>query len=123
MQQKAVQGKRILIVEDDPSARESIALLLKIDRHIVSEAANGSEALDLVSRETFDLVVLDFAMPGMLGGEVATRIKQMVPTMPILLVTAYLEKLTASDKPVDLILGKPFAVDELRQAVAKLLSR
>ena len=65
MNTSEVSGRRILVVEDDPTVRDSIALLLRIDRHKVTQAANGQEALDLVSRQTFDLVVLDFAMPGM----------------------------------------------------------
>ena len=121
MEQKKVFGKRVLVVEDDPSVRNSIALLLKIDRHVVTEAPNGREALELVSRQPFDLVVLDFAMPGMLGGEVALNIKVIHPTLPILMVTAHLEKLNDSDKPVDAVLGKPFALDDLRGAIAKLL--
>jgi len=117
-----MDGRRILVVEDDSSARESITLLLRIDRHVVTEATNGSEAIDLVSRQPFDLVVLDFVMPGMLGGEVALKIKLMDPRLPILMLTAYLEKLNDSDKPVDAVLGKPFAVDELRRAMAKLFA-
>ena len=122
MEQPRICGKRILVVEDDSSARDSITLLLRIDRHIVTEAKNGSEALDLVSRQPFDLVVLDYAMPGMLGGEVALKIKRIAPALPMLMVTAYLEMLNDSDKPVDAVLGKPFAVDELRTTIAKLVS-
>jgi CheY-like chemotaxis protein len=122
MKKNRTSAKRILVVEDDPSVRDSIALLLRIDRHLVTEAADGQQALDLVSRQPFDLVVLDFAMPGMLGGEVALRIKLIAPALPILMVTAYLEKLNDTDKPVDAVLAKPFAVEELRSTVAKLLS-
>ena len=122
MKQNKLIAKRILVVEDDPSVRDSITLLLRIDRHIVTEASNGREALELVSRQPFDLVVLDFVMPEMLGGEVALQIKLIAPALPILMVTAYLEKLTDTDKPVDALLAKPFAVDELRNAVSKLLN-
>lgn len=115
-------GRRILVVEDESSVRKSISLLLQIDRHIITEAMNGMEALDLVSRQPFDLVVLDFVMPGMLGGEVARKIKLVAPTLPVLMLTAYLEKLNDSDKPVDAVLGKPFAIDELRRAMANLFS-
>ena len=123
VQETLTQQKRILVVEDDPSARESIALILKIDRHHVTEAPDGKTALELVQRQPFDLVVLDFAMPGILGAEVARHIKQVAPTTPILMVTAYLEKLSDADKPVDAVLAKPFAVAEFRQTVAALLSR
>jgi len=121
MEQDRVFEKRILVVEDDSSARESIILLLRIDRHTVTEAKDGNEALDLVSRQSFDLVMLDYAMPGMQGWEVALNIKRIAPALPILMVTAYLEKLGGIDKPVDAVLGKPFAMDELRSAIAKLI--
>jgi CheY-like chemotaxis protein len=121
MEQDRVFEKRILVVEDDPSARESIILLLRIDRHIVTEAKDGNEALDLLSRQSFDLVLLDYAMPGMQGWEVALNIKRITPALPILMVTAYLEKLSGIDTPVDAVLGKPFAMDELRTAIAKLV--
>jgi CheY-like chemotaxis protein len=121
MEQQRIVGKRILMVEDDSSARDSITLLLRIDRHVVTEAKNGREAIDLVSRQPFDLVVLDYAMPGMQGGEVALHIKRIAPELPILMITAYLEMLIDSDKPVNAVLGKPFAVDELRATIAKLV--
>ena len=122
MEQASKHGKRILVVEDEPSARESIKLLLQIDRHEVAEAKDGREALELLQRQSFDLVILDYAMPGMLGRDVALHIKRIAPALPMLMVTAYLEKLSRADLPVDAVLGKPFAMDELRQAVAKLVS-
>jgi CheY-like chemotaxis protein len=122
MKRDTTFGKRILLVEDDPSALEATKLLLNIDRHTVTEAKDGNEALALVGQQPFDLVVLDFFMPGMHGGEVARRIRHVVPSVPILMVTAYLEKLTGFEKPVNAVLGKPFAVDDLRGEIAKLLS-
>ncbi|HEX4264767.1 MAG TPA: response regulator [Verrucomicrobiae bacterium] len=122
MQKNEPIGKQILLVEDDPSARESIKLLLKIDRHHVTEAKDGIEALALLEQKTFDLVVLDFFMPGMHGGEVARHIKRIAPSLPILMVTAYLEKLSGLDTPVNAVLSKPFAVADLRNGIAKLLS-
>src|SRR5215467_681855 len=90
-------GKRILLVDDDPSARQSIKLLLNIDRHAVAEAKDGIEALELMAKEAFDLVIVDYAMPKMLGGDLAAIIKRAKPGQPILMVTAYMEKLVASD--------------------------
>ena len=119
MQQNVTFGKRILIVDDDATARESIKLLLSIDRHIVTEARNGIEALALVADQPFDIVLLDFFMPGMHGGEVARRIRQIAPSLPILMVTAYAEKLIGFDR--NAVLGKPFGVNMLRGQIAKLL--
>ena len=121
-EQNRIFGKRILLVEDDPAARQSIKLLLTIDRHEVVEAADGKEAIVLVMSEPFDLAMLDYFMPGMQGNQVALRFREIAPSLPILMITAYLEKLEASDKPVDAVLAKPFSIEELRRAIAKLLS-
>src|SRR3569832_1287745 len=103
-----VFGKRILLVDDDPGARESIKLLLTIDRHNVIEATNGKEALELFHRDLLDLVIIDYFMPQKEGLELAQNIKLTAPSLPILKDTAYLEKLVDTDKPVDAVLAKPF---------------
>ena len=117
-----VVGKRILLVEDDQAARESIKLLLTIDRHTVVEAAEGVEAIARLKSQPFDLAIVDYFMPGMRGSELALHIRQIAPSLPIIMITAYLEKLAAADKPVDAVIGKPFAIEDLRRAIAKLLS-
>lgn len=110
--------KHILLVDDDAAARESIRLLLNIDRHTVTEAASGPEALQLFKSSTYDLVIVDYFMPGMLGDELAQRIWQLAPNQRVLIMTAYFEKLLAAGKPADTMLGKPPSVDDLRRAVA-----
>jgi two-component system response regulator MprA len=117
-----VVGKRILLVEDDRAARESIKLLLTIDRHTVVEAAEGMGAIALLKSQPFDLAIVDYFMPGMRGSELALHIRQIAPSLPIIMITAYLEKLAAADKPVDAVIGKPFAIEDLRRAIAKLLA-
>ena len=110
--------KHILLVDDDPAARESIKLLLNIDRHTVTEAADGSEALELFKAGKYDLVIADYFMPGMHGDELAQNIWLLAPEQRVLIMTAYFEKLLAAGKPADAMLGKPLSVDELRRAVA-----
>jgi CheY-like chemotaxis protein len=120
--QKRIVGKRILLVEDDPGARESIKLLLTIDRHEVVEVAGGEKAIEVLKSQLFDLAIVDYFMPGMHGSQVALHFKRIAPSLPILMITAYLEKLADSDKPVDAVIGKPFAIEDLRSAIVKLLS-
>ena len=120
-EQARVLGKKILLVDDDQGARESIKLLLKIDRHNVIGAKNGQEALEVFHQELLDLVIIDYFMPQMEGRELAANIKHAAPSLPILMVTAYLEKLVDIQTQVDAILPKPFGVAELRQAIAALL--
>jgi CheY-like chemotaxis protein len=121
-EQKRILGRRILLVEDDQGARASIKLLLSIDRHAVVEASGGPEALELIKSQAFDLVILDYFMPAMRGSQLALHIREIAPALPIVMITAYLEKLTDSDRPVDAVIGKPFGIEELRGAIAKLLS-
>jgi CheY-like chemotaxis protein len=113
--------KRILLVDDQRSVREAISLLLRLDEHTVIEAADGAAALDLFMRDQFDLVITDFEMPKMKGNELATRIKRVSPSQPMLMITAYAERLGESGNPVDAILNKPFQLGDLRRAMAELL--
>lgn len=115
--------KRILLVEDDPTARESIKLLLMIDRHQVTEAEHSQQALLLFTPGRFDLVMIDYFMPNVQGNVLAAKIKQIDLGQPILLVTAFAEQLVDFGLPVDGILPKPFGIAELRHAVAQVLAK
>jgi len=122
MRQNIIRGKRILLVDDEASVRESFRALLQIDDHTITEAKNGAEALDLFTKGQFDLVMTDFEMPVMKGDELAVRIKQRAPEQPVLMITAYGKQLGDPENPVDSILNKPFTLDNLRGAIAKLLT-
>jgi CheY-like chemotaxis protein len=121
MEQNIIRGKRILLVDDESGVRGAFRRMLEIDDHIVAEADNGAEALDLFTKGQFDLVTTDLEMPVMKGNELAVRIKKLAPKQPILMVTAYEIKIGDSENPVDGILNKPFTFDDLRGAIAKLL--
>ena len=113
-------GKRILLAEDEQSVRQTVALVLGMDEHMVVQATNGAEALALFKEGRFDLVITDLEMPRMKGDELATRIKASSPAQPILVMTAYAERLGSCSKPFDARLEKPFALEDLRRAVAEL---
>jgi CheY-like chemotaxis protein len=115
--------KRILLADDQPSVRQTIRLLLRLDEHTVVEAADGAEALALFRAGPFDLVITDLDMPKMKGDELASKIKRVRPSQPILMLTAYAEQLRGSDTPVDAILDKPFQLEDLRRVMAELLAR
>jgi CheY-like chemotaxis protein len=114
-------GKRILLVDNEQVVRELTGQLLSMDEHIVVEANNGAEALALFAKGSFDLVMTDFEIPFLKGNELATRIKQLAPRQPIIMITGY-RKRPGPDNPVDAVLDKPFDLDQLRTAMAKLLS-
>jgi len=112
--------KRILLVEDERSVRETIRLMLSRDGHTVREANNGVEALSAFRCEKFDLVMLDFQIPFLQGDELAVRIKQLAPQQPILMVTGQAQW-PGPDNPVDALLHKPLDFARLRQTMAQLL--
>jgi CheY-like chemotaxis protein len=121
MNTAGVSGKRILVVEDDSGVRQTMEILLRAEGHKVVEASNGLEALSRFTAMAFDLVITDYAMSGMRGDELACRLKEMAPSQPVLMVTAYAEAIGTRPKGVDLMLGKPFSLPQLRQALNQLL--
>jgi CheY-like chemotaxis protein len=115
-----VSRKRILLADDQQAVRETVKMLLAIDEHTVTQAADGREALALFTPGRFDLVITDYAMPGMRGDELASNLKQLAPTQPILIITGSAQPVGGLNSAADAILEKPFALDELRRAIAEL---
>jgi PAS domain S-box-containing protein len=113
----------VLVIDDDPDVRGFIVTSLEEQGYRVREASDGREGLDAFERETPDLVVLDFIMPGLSGADVARRIRAKRPDQPILFVSGYSEteavKRTAPDA---LLLAKPFRAEALQKAVRSALA-
>jgi two-component system, NtrC family, response regulator AtoC len=122
MKKGRVLRKRILVADDEPLVREALRQLLGLDEHTVKDAPNGVEAFELFKNDEFDLIITDYTMPEMNGNELAAKIKQLKPLQPILMITAYNPELNAPKNPVDLVLKKPFTLQDLRDAIAKVLS-
>lgn len=82
--------RKILVVDDDPTMVKLINVNLKLNNYSVIEATSGEQALEVLSKEPLDLVVLDIMMPGVDGWEVLRRIRGSSETqeMPVILVTA-----------------------------------
>jgi CheY-like chemotaxis protein len=116
-------GKRILLVEDQVGVRETLKLVLKLDGHSVVEATNGREACLMFTPGDYDLVITDYAMPEMKGDELARTIKCLVPSQPVLMLTAYPGEALNKSNPADVVLEKPFEVAALRRNIASLLAR
>ncbi len=118
---------RILVVDDEPFVRDAVRMMLAFDGHEVVTVAGGKEALSELDRDKFDLVITDFSMPGMKGDELAATVKRRNPAQPIVMITAYTESLLRSeDKPagwVDHVISKPFLLENLREAIAKVVPR
>lgn len=81
----------ILVVEDNPMNMELVAYLLKANGMEVTQAFDGLEALEILSKSKFDLILLDIQLPGMYGMEVLKNIKEnpALSQMPVVAVTAH----------------------------------
>jgi CheY-like chemotaxis protein len=98
-------------------------MMLTFDGHLVETASNGKDALAMFEKGKFDLVITDFAMPSMKGDELAAAIKAKAPKQPVVMITAYAEMLETSGTPlsgVDFVISKPFLLENLREAIAKV---
>lgn len=105
----------ILVVDDEPAVRATIARALVALGYAVREAADGRSALAVVREEALTLVILDFVMPGMDGAEVAREIAALEPDLPIVFSTGHsaLRALRAAAGEDVEVLEKPFTLDEL----------
>ncbi len=79
----------ILVVDDEASIRESLEVLLSLENYSVKTAANGEEGLRMLDQASFDLVLLDLALPGQSGIELLPQFKERQPDLPVIMITAY----------------------------------
>jgi len=122
------QGRRVLVVEDEPHIRELVTLHLGLEGMNVSEAGAGDEAIRRAEAEPFDHVVLDLMLPRVDGMAVCRAIRRTVTNgdVPILMLTARREesdKVLGLESGADDYLTKPFGVRELVARARALLRR
>jgi CheY-like chemotaxis protein len=119
----ARRAARVLVVDDDPDVRGFVVASLEDLGYAVAEAADGEAALEEFRRETPDLVVLDYLMPGMSGADVARVIRGERPDQPILFVSGYSETdAIRAAAPGAVLLPKPFRADALGKVVRQVLA-
>jgi signal transduction histidine kinase/CheY-like chemotaxis protein len=119
---------RILLAEDEQVNQLVLSRLLEKLGHTTRLASNGREALQTLSQESFDLIIMDIQMPELDGVETTRRIRQGAvqganPSIPILAVTAHAikgDKQRFLDSGMDGYLSKPIQLAELRAALARI---
>jgi PAS domain S-box-containing protein len=137
-QPEAAQGEReaskdvattgpatILIVDDDKGVLQFLTDALDTFGYAVVAADDGSAGLDILARMRPDLLIVDYAMPGMTGAQVATRARTQHPDLPILFASGYAET-TELESALDgnaHILRKPFRLEELQSSIVRALGR
>lgn len=121
------EKKHILVVDDDADARTVVRTILTSSGFKVSDVSGGQEALDFISENKIDLLVLDIMMPGMSGYDVVLRLKQKPETqnIPIMMLTAKGDSddiLSAyKDYAVEYYIPKPFTTKQLTSGVKLVL--
>ncbi|WP_285580993.1 response regulator transcription factor [Actinoallomurus iriomotensis] len=116
----------MLVVDDEPAVRESLASSLAFEDYEVVTAADGVAALDELDRAQPDLAILDILMPRMDGLTACRRLRARGETLPVLMLTArdtVGDRVTGLDAGADDYLVKPFELDELLARVRALLRR
>ena len=82
-------GPRILIIDDEAAIRESLETLLSLEGYQVEMAIDGERGLAMLDQNSYDLVLLDLALPGQNGIEVLPRIHERQPQLPVIMITAF----------------------------------
>ena len=121
-------SKTMLIIEDDVVARDLLRLVFEYDGFQCQEADNGEIGLAMLKLQTFDVIILDNAMPVMTGLEFLEHLKQLPHQLetPIIMITGFLNQKireSATKLGAYAIVGKPYDLGELRGLVGQLSSR
>jgi len=120
-----VTNAKILVVDDEPQIRRVMKTSLTAQGYIIMDAKSGEEALEVLRREHFDLVLLDMNMPGMNGLETCEQIRRGSEIAIIMLTVRNQEadKIAALDAGADDYVTKPFSMPELMARIRSSLRR
>jgi CheY-like chemotaxis protein len=113
---------RVMLVDDDPLILKTTADMLRELGHEAVEMSSGNQALEaLQTGKLFDLAILDYAMPDMTGDQLADRIRESFPALPLLLATGYSHGARTTTDMAKL--AKPYTIAELSRQIGLLISR
>ena len=117
------RGKRILLVDDDPTVRDSLNEVLVAEGYSVMQVENGQQALDLANQLPVDIVLLDLNMPVKNGWDTFEQLTREHPLIPVIIATARPNQLfTALSAGAGALLEKPMEIPTLLRTMATLLT-
>ena len=116
-------GSRILIVDDNDDFRTMLAAALRSNGYIISEAADGEEALAMLTTTDNDMAIVDLDMPKLNGLALSKKVKDAAPDFPIVMVTGYAQFYSAAEilsVGIDAFLQKPVPIEKLLEVIQQL---
>jgi DNA-binding response OmpR family regulator len=126
MNSNSIKGSKILLVEDEETLAVGLEYNLTADGYIVTWVKDGKEALQFISKNKVDLIILDIMLPYYNGFEVAQEVRLKSPQMPILILTARTavkDKIHGLEIGADDYMTKPFHLEELLLRINGMLKR
>jgi two-component system cell cycle sensor histidine kinase/response regulator CckA len=115
----------VLVADDEPLIGDFLRRSLSKDGHVVELATGGDDALDRFLRGNFDLVITDWSMPGLNGGQLSNAIQMNGNSVPVIMITGFGEMFDETDdhpNGVDYIMPNPLTQDALRKAIRTVLA-
>ncbi len=122
---QTIPAKRILIVDDEPPVCVALRMVLVASGHAVDIAENAPAALRAFEIGKHDVIITDYALGKMTGLDLAQAIRKDYPKQRIIMISAYAESLALRQDRlanINLILGKPFSIQEINHALAVVFS-
>jgi CheY-like chemotaxis protein len=118
-------ARTVLVVEDDSTVRATVALLLESEGYVAMTAANGRDALGVLSRQPPDAVLLDLQMPIMTGWELieACRSDPATRHLPLIVMSAAYDSMAIEASDIQGFVAKPFEIDDLFSLLSEVLGR
>ncbi len=123
---KSVQIGKVLVVDDEETMRRSLADILRLEGYQVQAVSSGEAAVDLLRKDTFDVILLDIKMPGMDGLEVLRTVARIAPETMVILLTAH----GSLESAVEAVryqahdyLVKPATTQQILNSVTKAIGR
>jgi two-component system, OmpR family, alkaline phosphatase synthesis response regulator PhoP len=120
------KGRKILLVEDEETLAVGLEYNLKDEGYIVDWAKDGRQAMEFFNTREYDLLLLDIMLPYLNGFEIAEKVREKAPQMPILMLTARTsieDKVKGLELGADDYLTKPFHLQELMLRIKGMLKR
>ena len=117
---------RILLIDDEEPSRQALVLLLQRAGYHLTGCGSGKEALELLARDSFDLVITDLFLPDLTGIDILTKVKEFSPVMEVILITGFASAESAvramKEGAFDYI-TKPLNIEELRLIIGKAVEK